>query len=121
MVDDRPGPDSGDRGRDRCTVIRSDLDGMSLGVAIPVAVVSGSDANVFDLDPLSDVVDVDALDAIWGPLDASQGAGSLDASQGNPRTRVTFTYMGYEVTVTPVELHLAPLDDGRGDGAHGFG
>lgn len=86
---------------------RSDLDGMSLGVAIPAAIASRSDANVLELDPLWGVVDVDALDAIWGPL---------DASRWDARTCVTFPYMGYEVSVTPEELHLAPLADGRDDG-----
>lgn len=92
--------ESSDGGPEGCTVERSDLGGMSLGVAVPAAVASRTGANVLDLDPLWGVVDVDTLDQIWGP----EGS-----SQWDDRTRVSFPYMGYEVTVTPEVLHLEPI------------
>lgn len=97
----------GDGDRDRCTVKRSDLDGMTLGVAVPATVAAKTGANVLDLDPLAGVVDVDALDDVWEPV---------ETSQWDPGTRVTFPYMGYEVSVTPEEFHLVPLEDGSVDG-----
>lgn len=84
------------------TVTRSDLDEMSLGVAVPAVIASRTDTNVLDLDPLSTAVDVDAIDGLWG---------FTDSNQWSAGTCVTFHYMGYEVSVIPGKLHLAPFDD----------
>lgn len=105
--------DSDCDGGGRCSVKRSDLDGMSPCVAIPAAVASRSGANVLDLDQLTGVVDVDALDEMW------EDGG---ASQWDRDVRLTFPYMGYEVTVTPDEFHLVPNaagDDGGERDARG--
>lgn len=91
------------------TVKRADLEEMSLGVAVPGAVASRTDRNVLELDPLSDVIDVDALDELWG------------ASGSSPRhavTCVTFHYMGHEVSVTGEELRLVPLASDCGGSEH---
>lgn len=72
---------------------------MSLGVAVAGAVASRTGANVLELDPLSEAVDVDALEALWRGGDGWQS----DA-------RVTFRYMDHRVTVTTERLHLEPLD-----------
>lgn len=90
-------------GGGRCSVKRSDLDGMSPCVAVSAAVASRSDANVLDLDPLSGVVDVDALEQLWGPE---------ESSQWHPDAVVTFPYMDYEVSVTSDELRLVPIESG---------
>lgn len=81
------------------TVERAALDGMSAGVAVAGAVASHTDTDVLALDPLSEVVDIDALDGLWKPT----GTG------WHPDASVTFQYMGYEVTVTSDRLRLAPL------------
>lgn len=103
MAQNRLGADGSDGASEGWTVTRSDLDGMSLGVAVPAAVAARTDANVLEVDPLWDVVDVDALDELWAREDGKWDDG----------TRVTFPYMGYEVSVTPGELHLEP--PARGD------
>lgn len=111
MAQDRLETDTDPGPTDECTVERSELDGMSLGVAVPAAVASRTDANVVELDPVCEVVDVDALDDIWGLAD---GGKWVDG------TRITFPYMGYEVSVTPGELHLEPLGcDGVGPDGNG--
>lgn len=83
------------------TVSRADLEGMCLGVAVPGAVAARNHTDVLALDPLSDVVDVDALETLWGPRGTSGGHGV---------TRVTFQYMNYEVTVTRDRLRLEPFE-----------
>jgi hypothetical protein len=91
--------------REGITVRRADLAGLSLGVVVPAAVASRRDANVVDMEPLWGTVDVDALDELWGLKES----GCWSAG-----TRVTFRYMGYEVSVTPEVLHMEPIADEAG-------
>lgn len=98
-------PGSGDGARqtdEPWTVSRDALEGMALGVAISGAVASRTGENVLDLDPLAEVVDVDALEALW--------RGDRDVGWTSD-ARVTFRYMDHEVTVTGERLRLVPLAD----------
>lgn len=106
MAENYHDPGSGDDGRDGCTIERSDVGDTSLGVAVPAAIASRTDADVLDLEPLWSVADVDALDGIWGLT----GSSLWDDS-----TCVSFPYMGHQVSVTPREVHLEPLADHDGD------
>ncbi|WP_254766378.1 HalOD1 output domain-containing protein [Salinilacihabitans rarus] len=78
----------------------------SVTEAIVDAVAAAADRDPLGLPPLWDVVDPEALDALFEP---TRG--------GRPRAgRVTFTYCGYEVTVDDrerVTVSLAPPGDDR--------
>jgi hypothetical protein len=75
----------------------------SLATAIVHHIATKHDAEPSTLDPLYEVVDPDALEALFAAR-----------NDGSPRStgQVVFDYSGYEVTVTSKgDIHATPLDD----------
>ncbi|WP_227357261.1 HalOD1 output domain-containing protein [Haladaptatus salinisoli] len=64
--------------------------------AVIVAVAKATDQSPLEIEPLAEVIDPDALDALLG------------TDKKAPSMAFTFEYCGRQVTVTPSEIQIDP-------------
>lgn len=90
---DRDGTDGQDRaGQEDVQDLEPSVDNSPLSERVIDAVSTATDTDPMVLDPLAEVVDVDALDALFGP--------KLDGTR-RPGGSVTLEYCGRRVTTCP--------------------
>lgn len=80
--------DVAERGTDGVSVFHADDPEAGLATDVVLAVAELSESDPTELPPLSDVIDADALDRLFGPGHSGDGS-----------DRVSFNYHGYRVTV----------------------
>jgi hypothetical protein len=80
--------DAVERGDDGVRMFHADDPETGLATDVVLAVAEISESDPTELPPLSDVIDADALDRLFGPDHSGDGS-----------DRVSFNYHGYRVTV----------------------